>query len=83
MHHVAAHQGLRVTPVAAARTQGAMMLFGEKYPDPVRMVSMGEFSRELCGGTHVKNTKDIGKFNITEDQLPHNLQVELVKLGVL
>ena len=45
-----------------------MMLFGEKYPDPVRMVSMGEFSRELCGGTHLNSTSDVGDFQITSEE---------------
>ncbi|MCA9173208.1 MAG: alanine--tRNA ligase [Planctomycetales bacterium] len=54
-------------PLADARERGAMMLFGEKYPDPVRMVSMGEFSRELCGGTHLTNTSQVEKFEIVEE----------------
>ena len=58
----------KFVPLSEARTAGAMMLFGEKYPDPARMVSMGEFSRELCGGTHLDNTKDVGAFEILVEE---------------
>ena len=57
-----------ILPLADARAAGAMMLFGEKYPDPVRMVSMGSFSRELCGGTHLDNTADVGAFEIINEE---------------
>ena len=57
-----------IVPLADAREAGAMMLFGEKYPDPVRMVSMGTFSRELCGGTHLDNTSDVGSFEIISEE---------------
>jgi alanyl-tRNA synthetase len=57
-----------VLPLADARSQGAMMLFGEKYPDPVRMVTMGEFSRELCGGTHLSNTGDVLQLEIISEE---------------
>ena len=55
-------------PLADARAQGAMMLFGEKYPDPVRMVSIGKFSKELCGGTHLTSTSEVGDFQIASEE---------------
>ena len=60
--------GARLLPLADARHEGAMMLFGEKYPDVVRMVSVGEVSRELCGGTHVSNSGQIGQVRITGEE---------------
>ena len=58
----------KTVPLAEARQAGAMMLFGEKYPDPVRMVSMGDFSKELCGGTHLSNTAQVESFELVVEE---------------
>ena len=66
----------KTVALSEARTAGAMMLFGEKYPDPVRMVSIGDFSKELCGGTHLSNTAEVVSFEVSSEGIAAGTRIE-------
>ena len=54
--------------VDEAREQGAVGLFGDKYGERVKVYTMGEFSKEICGGPHAENTGDLGTFKIKKEE---------------
>jgi alanyl-tRNA synthetase len=58
---------VEVMPMQAARREGAIAMFGERYGDAVRVVTIGDYSKELCGGTHVPNSADIGLIKLLSE----------------
>ncbi|AQW85648.1 alanyl-tRNA synthetase [Campylobacter pinnipediorum subsp. caledonicus] len=62
-----ANANVEIMDLQSAKDSGAIALFGEKYEDDVRVLSFGDVSKELCGGTHVKNINEIGSFFITKE----------------
>lgn len=63
----AINRNVEELPIGQAKQKGAIAMFGEKYGDVVRVVSFGDSSIEFCGGTHIKNTSDIGSFYIVKE----------------
>ncbi|MBQ5780464.1 MAG: alanine--tRNA ligase, partial [Spirochaetaceae bacterium] len=59
---------METMPLEEARASGAIGLFGEKYEDVVKVYTIGDFSKEICGGPHVENTKELGTFKIQKEQ---------------
>ncbi len=59
---------MEVMSLDDAKKAGAMAFFGDKYEEKVKVYTMGDFSKEVCGGPHVENTKELGRFKIKKEQ---------------
>jgi alanyl-tRNA synthetase len=57
-----------ITTLDEAKRQGAIALFADKYGDNVKVYSIGNFSKEVCGGPHVSNTSDLGRFRVIKEE---------------
>ena len=59
---------VEVMPLEQALQSGALAFFGEKYGEQVKVYSIGDFSKEVCGGPHVRRTGEMGRFRITKEE---------------
>ena len=59
---------MEIKPLDEAKNEGALAFFGDKYEEQVKVFSMGDFSKEVCGGPHAEHTGELGRFKIKKEQ---------------